>query len=428
MFTAVDPKSVQDSYELAKTSYARLGIDTDAAIASALATPLSLHCWQTDDVAGLETKEEGTSGGGIMATGNYPGRARDGDEIRADLDKAMSIIPGVCRANVHACYAETGDAVVDRDALTPEHFAKWIAWAKAKGIGLDFNPTFFAHPKANDGYTLSHADEGIRTFWVKHAIACRKIAEHMANELGSPCVINHWIPDGNKDSPADRWSPRARLIKSLDEMLSDATGVDTTKCVDAVESKLFGLGSEDYVVGSHEFYVSYAISRGVMPCMDMGHFHPTELIHDKLSAVLQFVDKMLVHVSRPIRWDSDHVVIFNDDVRAVFLELARGNALSKMYVALDYFDASINRIMAYAIGARGTRKALLYALLDPSKHLVDLESTGRNGEKLALMEEMKTMPFGAVWDKLCQEAGAPVGTGWIGEAVQYEKDVLSKRA
>lgn len=427
MFEAVDAASISDAYELAKSAYARLGLDCDAAIEAALALPVSLHCWQADDVTGLETTHAGGASGGIMATGNYPGRARNGAEIRQDMEAVLALVPGVCRVNVHAFYAETGDVVVDRDALEPAHFAQWIAWATSKKIGLDFNPTFFAHPKAADGYTLSHADEETRRFWVRHAIACRKIAEHMATELGTPSVINHWIPDGAKDSPADRWAPRARLVKSLDELLADSTGVDKTKCIDAVESKLFGLGSEDYVVGSHEFYLGYAVSRGIMPCMDMGHFHPTEQLHDKVSSVLQFSGKMLVHVSRPIRWDSDHVVIFNDDVKALFLELARGDALSRVYVALDYFDASINRLAAYGIGARATRKAILYALLDPTRQLKELEAAGKGGEKLALMEEMKTMPFGAVWDKLCANAGAPVSTDWIATVEAYERDVLAKR-
>jgi L-rhamnose isomerase len=427
MFGTVPEKAVNESYALAKVAYARFGVDSDAAIGAALKLPVSLHCWQADDVAGLETKAGAAASGGIMATGNYPGRARNGAEIRADLEKVLSVIPGLCRVNVHAFYAETGNAVVDRDRLEPAHFEKWVAWAKAKKIGLDFNPTFFAHPKAADGFTLSHRDAAIRKFWVDHAIACRRIAEHMGRSLGTPCIINHWIPDGAKDSPADRWSPRARLVESLDAMLAPSTGVDRSLCVDAVESKLFGLGSEDYVVGSHEFYLNYALSRGVVPCMDMGHFHPTEGVHDKLSSVLQFNKKVLLHVSRPIRWDSDHVVLFNDDVRSVFLELARGGAMDRAYVALDYFDASINRIVAYGVGARSTRKAALYALLEPSKALKDLEAEGKNAEKLALMEEMKTMPFGAAWDMLCLKAGAPVGAGWIAAAQAYERDVLSKR-
>lgn len=415
------------SYDLAREAYAALGVDADAAIARAAAVPISLHCWQADDVAGLEVREGALDSGGIMATGNYPGRARTAEELRQDLDRVLGLVPGRLRANLHASYAETGGRPVDRDALDASHFGRWIDWAKERQIGLDFNPTFFAHPKAADGFTLSHADEGIRGFWVRHALACRRIAEAMARETGSPCVVNLWIPDGSKDSPADRWAPRRRLKASLDEIYAEDQGVDGRLCVDAVESKLFGLGSEDYVVGSFEFYQAYALSKHLVPCLDMGHFHPTETIADKLSALLQFHERVLLHVSRPVRWDSDHVVILNDDLRAVFLELVRGGALERAFVALDFFDASINRIAAYVIGARATRKAVLYALLDPADRLRDLEAEGRGGQKLALMDEMKTMPFGAVWDRLCDEAAVPAGAAWIGDVERYERDVLAKR-
>ena len=402
-------------YREAKRAYARLGVDTDKAIRAALKVPVSLHCWQGDDVAGFEVKK-GPLGGGIMATGNYPGRARNGDELRADLAAAMALLPGKHRVNLHAIYAETNGKFVERDKLKPEHFAKWIAWAKRRRIGLDFNPTFFAHPKANDGFTLSHADDAMRAFWIRHGQACRRIAAVMAKELGSPCVINHWIPDGAKDSPTDRWSPRVRLTGALDRMLREKLpGV-----VDCVEGKLFGLGSEDYVVGSTEFYSHYALTRGVVLCLDMGHFHPTETIHDKISAFLQFHKKLLLHVSRPIRWDSDHIVIFNDDLRAVFQEIVRGNALDRSFFALDYFDASINRIAAYVIGARAARQALLSALLEPTS-LAQLDGAA----KLATLEDLKTMPFGAVWEQLCESAGAPVD--WFGTVQRYEKEVLAKR-
>jgi len=402
-------------YREAKRAYARLGVDTDKAIRVALKVPVSLHCWQGDDVAGFEVKK-GPLGGGIMATGNYPGRARNGDELRADLAAAMALLPGKYRVNLHAIYAETNGKFVERDQLKPEHFSKWIAWAKRRRIGLDFNPTFFAHPKANDGFTLSHADDAMRAFWIRHGQACRRIAAVMAKELGSPCVINHWIPDGAKDSPTDRWSPRVRLTGALDRILKEKLpGV-----VDCVEGKLFGLGSEDYVVGSTEFYSHYALTRGVVLCLDMGHFHPTETIHDKISAFLQFHKKLLLHVSRPIRWDSDHIVIFNDDLRAVFQEIVRGNALDRAFFALDYFDASINRIAAYVIGARAARQALLSALLEPA-NLTEL--TG--AEKLATLEDLKTMPFGAVWEQLCESAGALVD--WFGTVQRYEKEVLAKR-
>ncbi|HUX01704.1 MAG TPA: L-rhamnose isomerase, partial [Phycisphaerae bacterium] len=360
--------------------------------------------------------------------GNYPGRARNADELRRDLEEVLSLVPGVHRVNVHAIYAETGGKKVDRDALEPKHFAGWIAWARKRGIGLDFNPTFFAHPKAADGLTLSHPDPGIRAFWIAHGVACRRIGEAMARELGTPCGVNLWIPDGSKDLPADRWGPRRRLVESLDAIYADALGIDRRLCLDSVESKLFGLGSEAYVVGSHEFYLAYALARGLAVCLDMGHFHPTEAVHDKLSAVLAFADWLLLHVSRPVRWDSDHAVLFDDDVRAVFQELVRGEALGRVKVALDYFDASINRIAAYTIGARATRKAILYALLDPSDRLKALEAEGNGAGKLALMEEMKTMPFGAVWDMLCLRAGAPVGAAWIPQVERYERDVLARRA
>ena len=402
-------------YREAKRAYARLGVDTDKAIRAALKVPVSLHCWQGDDVAGFEVKK-GPLGGGIMATGNYPGRARNGDELRADLAAAMALLPGKHRVNLHAIYAETNGKFVERDKLKPEHFAKWIAWAKRRRIGLDFNPTFFAHPKANDGFTLSHADDAMRAFWIRHGQACRRIAAVMAKELGSPCVINHWIPDGAKDSPTDRWSPRVRLTGALDRMLKE----NLPGVVDCVEGKLFGLGSEDYVVGSTEFYSHYALTRGVVLCLDMGHFHPTETIHDKISAFLQFHKKLLLHVSRPIRWDSDHIVIFNDDLRAVFQEIVRGNALDRSFFALDYFDASINRIAAYVIGARAARQALLSALLEPA-NLAEL--TG--AKKLATLEDLKTLPFGAVWKQLCESAGAPVD--WFGTVQRYEKEALAKR-
>lgn len=417
--------SIEKAYELAKARYAQLGVDADAAIKKALEVPLALHCWQTDDVGGFETKPEGLDGGGIMATGNYPGRARTGEEARADLAKVMSLLPGMHRANVHACYSET-DRFVDRDALDASCFSRWIDWAKAEGISLDFNPTFFAHPKAEQGYTLSHPDEEIRTFWIEHGKACRRIAQAMAEAQGGPCNVNWWTPDGSKDIPADRWGPRQRMAEAYDTVFADES-IDTTQCVDFIESKLFGIASEEYVVGSAEFCADYALSRGTGLCMDMGHFHPTETIHGKVSSHLTFMDKILLHVSRPIRWDSDHVVIFNDDLRNLFLEIQRGRAWDRVGVALDFFDASINRIGAYVVGARATRKAILYALLDPTKRLRTYEGSGRNAQRLALMEECKSLPFGAVWDALCEQDGVPVGTEWIGEMERYEADVLGRR-
>ncbi len=424
-FREKDRREVEAAYDAAKAQYALLGVDADAALASLTETPISVHCWQGDDVGGFEVQEEAVDGGGIMATGDFPGRARNADELRADASKAFSLIPGKLRFNLHAIYAETDGKRVERDQLGPEHFRRWIDWGKANGVALDFNPTFFAHPLANSGYTLSSADENVRSFWVRHGIACRRIAEAMGRAQGGPCVINHWIPDGAKDQPTDRWGPRRRLVKSLDEML--AAPVDTAFCKDAVESKLFGIGSEDYVVGSHEFYLGYALRRGAVLCLDMGHFHPTETIHDKLSAVLTFQDEVLLHVSRGIRWDSDHVVIFNDDVRNVFLELVRGNALGRTNIALDFFDASINRIGAWVIGTRSVLKALLYALLEPTERLRNMEADGDLAGKLALLEETKTLPFGAVWDMHCLNQGLPVGPAWLNEMHAYERDVLRSR-
>jgi L-rhamnose isomerase len=417
--------SIDKAYELAKGRYAAFGIDTDAAIEKALSLPISLHCWQADDVAGFETKPDGLSGGGIMATGSYPGRARNGEEARADMAKAMSLIPGKQRVNVHACYAET-DHYVDRDEMDASCFQRWMDWAQERGICLDFNPTFFAHPKSQEGFTLSHRNEEIRAFWVRHGKACRKIAEAMAEAQGSPCFVNWWTPDGSKDIPSDRFGPRTRMAKSYDEIRADDS-VDKTKCVDFIESKLFGIGSEEYVVSSAEFCSDYAISRGMGLCLDMGHFHPTETIHDKISSHLQFMDKILLHVSRPIRWDSDHVVLFNDDLKNVFLEIQRGNVWDRVVLALDFFDASINRIGAYVTGTRAARKGILYALLDPTTQLQQYEAVGKNAQRLALMEEFKSMPFGAVWDMLCEKAGVAIGADWLTEMERYEAEVLSKR-
>lgn len=417
--------NTEKAYELAKARYAELGIDTDTVIKDALALPISLHCWQADDVVGFETKPEGLSGGGIMATGNYPGRARNGEEARADIAKAMSLIPGTQRVNVHASYCET-DTFVDRDVMTLEGFQKWLEWAKETGALLDFNPTFFAHPLAEDGFTLSHADEKIRSFWIRHGKACRKIAEGIAKAQGSPCLVNWWTPDGAKDTPADRFGPRARMVASYDEIFADDS-VDTTLCVDYLESKLFGIGSEEYVVSSSEFCADYALSRKVGLCMDMGHYHPTETIHGKISSHLQFMDKLLLHVSRPIRWDSDHVVTFNDDLKNVFLEIQRGQVWDRVAIALDFFDASINRIGAYVIGTRAARKGILYALLDPTRQLQAYESEGKFTQRLALMEEAKSLPFAAVWDRLCEQAGVPVGTDWLRDMEEYESRVLSGR-
>jgi L-rhamnose isomerase len=361
-----------------------------------------------------------------MATGGYPGRARNGDEMRADLDLVLKLLPGRQRLNLHAFYAETGSSVVDRDEIEPAHFSRWLAWAKARKIGLDFNPTYFAHPKAASGFTLSHPDKSIRKFWIDHGRASRRIAQHFAKKLGTPCVINHWIPDGAKDTPADRWAPRERLVESYDAIFAERS-INRKLCVDAVEGKLFGLGSEEYVVGSQEFYSGYAQSRGLVLCLDLGHYHPTESVADKVSALMQFHPRVLLHTSRPVRWDSDHVVILDDAVRNLFLEIARGDAWDRVFIALDFFDASINRIGAYLVGARATRQAILLGLLDPSKRLRAAETAGRGHERLALMELGKSLPWGAVWNELCARSGVPVGADWLADVARYERDVLAKR-
>lgn len=419
--------SLDALYAAARERYAAVGVDADAAVSRAAAIPLSMHCWQADDVVGFETRPDAVSAGGILATGNYPGRARTADEARADYEKVMTLVPGPLRLNIHACYAETGRKVVDRDALQPEHFARWMDWARQRKVSLDFNPTFFAHPKANDGFTLSHRDPAIRAFWVRHTLASRRIAEAMARAQGGPCICNHWIPDGEKDLPADRWSPRARLTESLDAAIVNDRTVDKSLCVDYVESKLFGIGSEEYVVGSAEYYACYALSRGVGLCLDMGHYHPTETIHDKVSAFLQFLPRLLIHVSRPIRWDSDHIVILSDELRRLFLEIQRGGVWDRTALATDFFDASVNRIAAYVIGLRATRKAILAALLDPSAVLRGMEEAGDRTSRLALMDETATLPFGAVWDHVCARAGVPLDREWMKEVKRYEADVLSRR-
>ena len=415
--------NVERAYEIAREQYAELGVDTETAMTALKGIPISMHCWQGDDVAGFEGGD--LSGGGIMATGNYPGRARTADELRADLDEAYRLIPGKHRLNLHALYAETGAKHVERDQLTPEHFANWVAWAKAAGIGLDFNPTFFSHPKAADGFTLAHKDAGIREFWINHGIACRKIGAHFGEALGKTCVTNVWIPDGYKDSPVDRSSPRLRLRDSLDAIFAEP--LDPAHNLDAVEGKLFGLGLESYVVGSHEFYLGYAVRNNKLVCLDAGHYHPTESMAEKLSAVLAHLDQVLLHVSRPVRWDSDHVVTLTDDLRAVAEEVVRGGFIDRTHIGLDFFDASINRIAAWVIGTRCMLKALMQALLEPTAHLREFENAGAFTARLAFQEEYKTLPFGAVWDYYCLQQGVPVGGAWFAEVQGYEQRVLSGR-
>ena len=411
-------------YELARQQYADHGVDTDAALARLAEVPISLHCWQGDDVLGFEDVGE-SLGGGIAATGNYPGRARTPDELRADAAKALSLIPGTHRFNLHAFYGEFSGRRVDRDEIAPEHFAGWIEWARSLGIGLDFNPTFFSHPKAADNFTLAHANPDIRAFWIRHGIACRRIGEAMGAALGRPCVTNHWIPDGMKDTPVDRLGPRERLVASLDEMF--AAPIDRAHNLDALEGKLFGLGIESYTVGSHEFYFGYALSRRLLYALDTGHYHPTETIADKISAVLLFVPEILLHVSRGVRWDSDHVVLLNDDLTAIGQELVRGNFLARTHIGLDYFDASINRVAAWVVGTRNMLKSLLAAMIEPIGTLRSVESAGDYTSRLALQEEFKTLPLGAVWDYYCESRNTPAGSCWLSEVKHYEKEVLAKR-
>ncbi|MGC9452837.1 MAG: L-rhamnose isomerase [Oceanipulchritudo sp.] len=411
------------SYSEAREQYATLGVDTETVLKTMADTPISLHCWQGDDVTGFE-KKEASGGGGIMATGNYPGRARTPDELRADLEAAAGLIPGMLRLNLHAIYADT-PSLPDRDAIEPAHFQSWIDWARERGWGLDFNPTCFAHPMADDGFTLSHRDAKVRQFWIDHCIACRKVAEEMGRQLGNPVVNNIWIPDGYKDLPADRAGPRKRLEEALDAVL--AAEVDGKWCIDAVESKLFGLGVESYTVGSHEFYLGYAVKNQLCLCLDAGHFHPTESLADKISSVLQFVPEILTHVSRGVRWDSDHVVILDDPTRAIFEEIVRCEALDRTHIGLDFFDASINRLAAWTIGTRATQKALLCALLEPGHRLREAEEAGDHTARLALLETAKALPWGEVWAEHCRRCEVPAETQWIDEVRKYEKKVLSAR-
>jgi L-rhamnose isomerase len=418
-------KTIEKAYEIAKDQYAAMGVDTEKAMKKLSKIPISLHCWQGDDVGGFEKVGAELSGGGIQATGNYPGKARSIDELRADIEKALSMIPGRHRLNLHACYLDNGGKYVDRNEITVKHFQSWIDWAKANKMGMDFNPTFFSHDKAADGFTLSHVDKGIREFWIEHGIACRKIGAEMGKQLGSPTVTNVWVPDGYKDIPIDRQGPRQRLAESLDKIF--AKKIDTKILLDSVESKLFGIGAESYTVGSHEFYMGYAVSRQKLLCLDAGHFHPTEVISDKISAVLMFVPELLLHVSRPVRWDSDHVVILDDELRAIARELIRSGELNRVHIGLDFFDASINRVAAWVIGTRCMIKALLIGLLEPTKELRKMEQKDDFTSRLAMLEELKTMPFGAVWDYYCQKQDVPVGAEWLKEVKRYEAKVTNLR-
>lgn len=414
-------EKIQQSYDLAKERYAAFGVDTEKAMAQLEKVAISLHCWQGDDVGGFENPG-GELSGGIAATGNYPGKARTADELRKDLDVVYSLLPGSHRLNLHAIYLEA-DKKIERNAIEPKHFSAWKDWAKANKHGIDFNPTCFSHPLAADGFTLAHQDKAIRQYWIEHCIASRKIGDYFGKELGTPAVTNIWIPDGYKDTPADRQSPRRLLLESLDLILAEKLPHN----LDAVEPKLFGLGSEAYVVGSMEFYSAYALTRKILLTLDAGHFHPTETISDKISSLLIYFDQLLLHVSRGVRWDSDHVVTFNDDLQAIAGEIVRNDGLERVHIGLDYFDASINRVAAWTIGSRNTLKALLMALLEPKDILRQYEIEGDFSSRLALQEELKSMPFSAVWDAYCERKNVPVGMKFMNTIKQYEKKALANR-
>ncbi|HJQ79457.1 MAG TPA: L-rhamnose isomerase [Lacipirellulaceae bacterium] len=417
-------RQIERAYGLAREQFAELGVDTELVLERLRAVSISLHCWQGDDVGGFEGRQ-GALDGGLAVTGNYPGKARSADQLRGDLECALRLIPGKHRVNLHAIYAETGGGSVERTDLEPKHFSGWIDWARKQGLKLDFNPTFFSHPLAASGLTLSHSDEAIRRYWVEHGRACRRIGAAMGQALSSACVTNVWIPDGSKEAPIDRRLPRERLRRSLDEIFAEK--LDPRHNLDSVESKLFGIGSESYVVGSHEFYLGYAIERGVLLCLDSGHFHPTESVADKISSVLTWVKDLLLHVSRGVRWDSDHVVILSDDLRAMMQEVVRGGFLERTRIALDYFDASINRVAAWVVGTRATLIALLAALLEPVDSLCKLEADVDFTARLAMLEALKNLPVGAVWDYHCAASSVPAGATWLDEVRKYERDVLSRR-
>jgi L-rhamnose isomerase len=415
--------NIEQSYQEAKKLYAAHGIDVDQALTRLEEIKISVHCWQGDDVRGFLFRDQELTGG-ISVTGNYPGAARTPQELRGDLEKAFSLIPGKHKVNLHAIYADT-DEKVDLDELEPRHFQPWVEWAREQGLGLDFNPTCFSHDHSKDGFTLSHSDPAIRQFWIKHCKASRKIGAYFGEQLGQTCVTNVWVPDGYKDIPADRMAPRERLKASLDEVFAE--DLNPAYNLDAVESKLFGLGAEAYTVGSHEFYMGYGIKNNKLICLDSGHFHPTEVISNKLSSIALFSSGILLHVSRPVRWDSDHVVIMDDELLDIGRELVRGDLLGMTHIGLDFFDASINRIAAWVIGTRNTIKSVLHAMLEPVEALKQAELEGDYTTRLALAEEFKSYPFGAVWDYYCAQKGVPVREAWLPVVKRYEQEVLLKR-
>ncbi len=418
-------KNIEQAYQIAREKYAEIGVDTEAAMKALEQVPVSMHCWQGDDVGGFENVGGSELSGGIQATGNYPGKARTIDELRSDIEKALLLIPGTHRLNLHASYLENGGTFVDRDEIEPGHFKGWIDWGKGRLHGMDFNPTFFSHAKAADGFTLSHPDQAVRDFWIEHGKRCRTIAAEMGRQFGTTTVTNFWVPDSYKDTPADRVSPRQRLAAALDSCFKDK--IDPSVHLDAVESKLFGIGGESYTVGSHEFYMGYAVSRRKLLCLDAGHYHPTEMISEKISSVMMFCPELLLHVSRPVRWDSDHVVCFDDELQQIAKELVRSGQMDKVHIGLDFFDASINRVAAWVIGTRNMVKALLFAMLEPIETLRQAEAEMNFTKRLVMFEELKTMPWSAVWDYYCLRQDVPAGLAWFDEVVQYEKDVLSKR-
>jgi len=430
MISSKEPKSpadfrtIEDTYSLAKEQYAALGVDTDQVLQRLGTIAVSLQCWQGDDVAGFENPHFPIDGG-LAVTGNYPGKATTPDQLRQDAEKALSLIPGTHRFNLHATYADTSNRKVERNELEAEHFQSWIDWATEHRLGLDFNPTYFAHPLAADGFTLSHQDPAIRQFWIEHGICCRRIGAAFGKALGTPCVNNIWIPDGYKDTPVDRKGPRERLGESLDALFAES--FDRNHLLDSVEAKLFGIGSESYVVGSHEFCLGYAIRNAILICLDTGHFHPTEVVSDKISSVLTSLDHMLLHVSRGVRWDSDHVPIYTDELQALAQELVRGNYLDRVQIGFDFFDASINRVAAWVIGTQAVIKALLNALLEPTAMLREFELQGDFTARLAWLEGLKQMPLGAVWDYYCLTNDVPVSSAWLEEVKQYEVEVLAGR-
>lgn len=420
----MDEKLIIKGYEYAREVYAERGIDVEAALTTAGSIPISMNCWQGDDVMGFEGGDDAGASGGIATTGNYPGRARTADELRADADLAMSMIPGPKKFNLHASYAELHGRKVERSEYTAELFKGWIDWARERNLGLDFNPTYFSHPMVKDGFTLSSADPAVREYWIEHGKRCREIGAEFYRALGKECVINYWMPDGYKDNPADMAGPRARMVESLDAIFA---GGAIAGVKEAVESKVFGLGVESYTVGSHELMLGYAITRGKLYCLDAGHFHPTEVISNKISSIMQFMPEALLHVSRPVRWDSDHVVTLDDELIAIMQQVVRNGYTERVKIALDFFDASINRLAAWIIGTRNARKALLEASLENTAQLKQLELDGDLTGRLALMEEDKTLPFGAVWDYYCLREGVPAGDRWLDTVRDYEKRIMLAR-